>query len=199
MAYNKFTFSELEQQFGLKYQYADLNLDGQILIYPSERVRLDLEEGLSMPHFTEKAKSEWLITPILRELARQNDFRFSVFAGYALNVDKKAKLVGFCDYLLTKEKEAIELQSPIFCLVEAKDRAVEEGLAQCAAEMYAAKLFNANNGHPIPKIYGAVTNAFDWLFLKLEDNVISIDTKRYFLDLDRLEILLSAFQQVIKD
>ncbi|MEM6698189.1 MAG: hypothetical protein AAF806_12045 [Bacteroidota bacterium] len=37
-----------------------------------------------------------------------------------------------------------------------------------------------NEDHRI--IYGAVTNAFDWVFLKLEDATVWIDLERYYLN-----------------
>lgn len=35
---------------------------------------------------------------------------------------------------------------------------------------------------PLTTIYGAVTNAFDWVFLKLEHKVVYIDLQRYYLN-----------------
>jgi len=48
--------------------------------------------------------------------------------------------------------------------------------------MYAARLFNLENGDPYETIYGAVTNAYDWIFLKLEGKTVFIDRERYFLN-----------------
>ncbi len=53
---------------------------------------------------------------------------------------------------------------------------------QCAAEMYAARLYNIQNNDSYETIYGAVTNAFDWIFLKSEGNTVFVDKERYYLN-----------------
>lgn len=52
----------------------------------SERLIEDLHEAQKFPLYTEKAKSELLISPILKELKRKNDF-IAVFSGFALNIE----------------------------------------------------------------------------------------------------------------
>lgn len=91
--------------------------------------------------------------------------------------------------------QSFELKAPIFCLVEAKNRSLEEGFGQCAAEMYAATLFNEQEGFDCPRMYGAVTTGYDWAFLKLENQNILIDTDRY--GLLNLPQLLSVFHGFI--
>ena len=76
--------------------------------------------------------------------------------------------------------------------MESKNKTPDEGFAQCAAEMYAARLFNKQTNEPIETIYGAVTNAYDWVFLKLEGDTIFIDKDRYYLN--NLENLLGVLQ-----
>ncbi len=41
-------------------------------------------------------------------------------------------------------------------------------------------------------IYGAVTNAYEWVFLKLEGNTVFVDKKRYYLN--ELPKLLGVLQ-----
>lgn len=80
-------------------------------------------------------------------------------------------------------------------MVESKNKAADDGLAQCAAEMYAASLFNRQTNEPYEIIYGAVTNAYDWVFLKLESDTVYIDTQRYYLN--ELPKLLGILQFII--
>jgi len=42
-------------------------------------------------------------------------------------------LYGFCDYLLSTHTQTLEINSAVFCIVEAKNRAVAEGFAQAGA------------------------------------------------------------------
>ncbi|GAB1543222.1 hypothetical protein NUACC21_58960 [Scytonema sp. NUACC21] len=45
--------------------------------------------------------------------------------------------------------------------------------------MVAAQRFNAAKNRPIPIIYGSVSNGTQWRFLKLEDNMVTIDLTDY--------------------
>lgn len=138
-----------------------------MLIEPSPFLLYDLEIGKTMPLYSEKAKSEALIFPIIKELKIKNN-HISIFSGYALNIDNQLDLSGIPDFMISAKPNIIEPQCPIFCLMESKNKTPDEGFGQCAAEMYAARLFNQQMGEPHETIYGAVTNAFEWVFLKLE-------------------------------
>ena len=114
------------------------------------------------------------------------------FSGFNLNIEGDADLQGNPDYILSARPIVVEITAPIFCLMESKNKTPDEGFAQCAAEMYAARLFNKQTNEPIETIYGAVTNAYDWVFLKLEGDTIFIDKDRYYLN--NLENLLGVLQ-----
>jgi hypothetical protein len=154
----------------------------------------DVSEAEDMPLMSEKAKSESLIAPIIREMKRRNK-QISIYSGYTFNVDIPNELSGAPDFMISSKPKIVELQSPIFCLVESKNKTPDEGFAQCAAEMYAAQVYNLQNNEPVQAIYGTVTNAFDWIFLKLENNTIYIDKSRYFLN--DLPLLIGILQKII--
>ncbi|MEM9214270.1 MAG: hypothetical protein AAGD25_07970 [Cyanobacteria bacterium P01_F01_bin.150] len=46
------------------------------------------------------------------------------------------------------------------------------GLGQCIAEMYAAQLFNQQENHHLPYIYGDVTTGDNWKFLMLQNTAL---------------------------
>ncbi len=186
MAYSDFTFSKLRQKYGIA-QDSKVLFDKKIKkARVSTHLNSDIQDGMLMSVTSEKAKSEFLIAPVIRELFRQNS-NLTIFSGVSLNIESEKELTGMPDFMLSAKPRRASLEAPIFCLVESKNQSVEEGFPQCAAEMYAARLFNQQSGEPYEIIYGAVTNAFDWVFLKLESNVLYIDTDRYFLnDLPRL-------------
>jgi hypothetical protein len=192
MAYSDYTFAKLRNKFGIeqdeKYLFAAYQLP---ICPPSKRLLEDIEDAENMPLMSEKAKSEAIIFPIIKEWKR-NHPNISVYSGYAFNVDIANELNGAPDFMISAKPKIVELQSPIFCLVESKNRTPDEGYAQCAAEMYAARLFNQQNNEPHEIIYGTVTNAYEWVFLKLETNTVLIDKKRYFLN--ELPALLGVLQ-----
>jgi hypothetical protein len=199
MAYSDFTMSELEDKFGIRERVEPHLFDtSQLsLIKPSAILVQELEEGENLPIFSEKAKSENIITPILREIWRLCDRKFQLFSGYTFNVSESDKLTGVCDYLFSTEKTVTEVRSAVFCVIEAKNRAVIEGVPQAFAEMYAAQLFNERHQKPTPIVYGCVTNATEWLFLKLEQKDAYIDTARYFSNTLNLPLLLGVLKFVV--
>ena len=193
--YSSFTFPELKRRFGLVQ--ADAHLFAGQAIAPAEATQMllnELAEGRQMPIYSEKAKSEFLIGPIVKELKRRNP-HLSIFSGYSFNVDRKNKLTGAPDFLISNKPGKIDIEAPVFCIMESKNKTPDEGYAQCAAEMYAAKIFNQQTNEAPTTIYGAVTNAFEWVFMKLEDNTIFIDNERYFIN--ELPRLLGVLQHVI--
>jgi hypothetical protein len=195
MAYSNYSIPKLKQQFQLEQNNVVLFDKKKVKgIKPSRRLMLELGEGQTMPLLSEKAKSELLISPILREIHRKNP-SLSIFSGYTFNIEGNDELSGAPDFLISNRPNKVEIEAPVFCLVESKNKTPDEGYAQCAAEMYAARLFNQQMGEPYENIYGAVTNAFEWVFMKLDGNNILIDQERYFI----IEIpkLLGAFQIII--
>ncbi|MGB0932087.1 MAG: hypothetical protein ACPGVB_14990 [Chitinophagales bacterium] len=182
MSYSKFTFSRLKEKYKINQQEIRLFKGIEIIpVVPSERLQQDLQEAEEAPLLSEKAKSESIIAPIMRELKRNNYKNITIFSGYTFNIPGENELSGAPDFLISAKARIVEPQSPIFCLLESKNRSAEEGYAQCASEMYAARLFNKKANEPYETIYGAVTNAFEWIFMKLEGDTIYIDFKRYYL------------------
>lgn len=195
MAYSDFTFAKLKKDYGILQ--TDVFLFEVVPIVPmppSIRLVDDIQEAKSMPLLTEKAKSEYIIAPIARELKRNNP-HITIFSGYSLNIEGDKTLNGIPDFMISAKKNIVELQRPIFCLFESKNKDPDEGFAQCAAEMYAARIFNQQAGEPYETIYGAVTNAYDWVFMKLDGDTVFIDKERYFLN--DLPKILGIFQYII--
>ena len=167
-------------------------------LQPSDLLLQILSINQQLPLQSEKAKSELLITPILNELWQRNPKVFTYFSGYQFNVDTKRGLKGFCDYILCKKYNAVFIESPLCAVVEAKhNQDLLDAVPQCAAEMYAAQLFNEQQGNNISNIYGIVTTGYDWLFLKLHNQTLFVDNERYFLN--NLAELLGCWQQIIDD
>lgn len=195
MAFSDYTtLQKLNSELGIAHHRQKLFIKIN-LITPSDKLLEDLQEAQDYYSLTtEKAKSEFLITPVLREVRRTHLDSVGVFSG--VNLDAPAAgLSGFCDFILSRHPETVELTAPICCLVEAKNRTLEEGFAQCAAEMYAATLFNESNEKLHQFMYGCVTNGYDWSFLRLEKQLLQIDTERFFLN--QVSSILGVFQIII--
>jgi len=194
MAYSDFTLDDLENKFGIKNRYEDLKFDMQPFT-ASEWLERDLELARKLPVVSEKAKSEWIVVPILKELLEKNDNFFTIYSGDNLNADAEQGLKGECDFILTKNIRTVNINYPIIQIVEAKKNDIDLGIPQCAAQVVGAHFFNQKKGVDIDKIYGCVTNGDNWLFMKLENNTIFVDEKTYYLN--NISELLGAFQTII--
>lgn len=167
-------------------------------LLPSEFLLKLLEINQQLPIESEKAKSELLITPILNEVRIRNPNKFTYFSGYQFNVDAEKGLKGFCDFIICQKCDAVFIESPLIAMVEAKhNQDLFDAAPQCIAEMVAAQIFNDRNQNSVPVIYGVITNGYEWLFLKLQQSHVTIDSQRYTLQ--NLPSLLGAWQTMINE
>ncbi|MFN7524344.1 MAG: hypothetical protein ACK5RD_14595 [Aphanizomenon sp.] len=199
MVYSDFKLSEIIQNFGLTLNEVS-GLFGDILEEEcSDLLTTILKDNidLAVAINTEKARSEMIISPILLEVRRKLNYEISLFSGIDFNVDNQQGINGFCDFLISLSKEQLFVRAPVITLVESKNENLKSGLGQCIAEMLAAQLFNEQKQNAIKIVYGAVTIGTILQFLKLEDQVISIDLTEYYIkDVKKiLGILISAIKQ----
>jgi hypothetical protein len=194
MSYRKFTLEKLKNQFQLEIHKQTLFSDIESLTQSPWLIEtLTLAKIIAVN--SEKAKSELIIMPILAEITKRNINKVSLYSGIVLNADSKQGLNGECDFIFSNKPHSYFLESPIFALVEAKNDNIDAGLAQCIAQMLGAVVFNQKHDIAIPCIYGCVTNSDAWQFLKLKNNSIIMDDKRYYLD--NVGQLLGLFQHII--
>lgn len=198
MAYNKFKkLDKLRKDLGVK-DIMGAWLPKNLPVFSVSNILFENLEAASLEALgSEKAKSEQVITSVLRELRKHNSSRFKSFSGYQFDVDSSKDLNGYCDFILSLEASAGEITAPVFCIVEAKDDKIENGYAQCGAEMYAAQLFNEREGNAQKTIYGCVTNAFSWCFLKLEEKNLYIDPNYIPLTFTKPHEVLSILQWIL--
>jgi hypothetical protein len=194
MAYSDFTLEDLEEKHGLVTRIKSL-FSTIPPIQPSDFLLQQLELAKNFPLRNEKVKSEYLIVPVLSSVKMRNKDFAQLFSGENLPADKKARLNGEVDFIWVGKPDAQELQKPIISLCEAKKGAIEDSLAQCAAQMYGARVYNQKKHNNIYDIYGCVSSGTDWQFMKLEGQTIWKDTEIYTLS--NLPELLGVWQIVI--
>ncbi len=147
---------------------------------------------------TEKARSEYIIAPILSEIAFINS-QISLFSGRNFNVDASRGLTGFCDFILTHNPDKIVIKAPVVVIVEAKNENINDGLAQCIAEMFAAQIVNQKNlEENIKIVYGIVTTGQVWRFISMDKTQqVKVDlNERYLTPLNELLGILSAITSI---
>ncbi|MBC7515251.1 MAG: hypothetical protein H7237_02250 [Alkalinema sp. FL-bin-369] len=182
MSYSQFkTLSSVKEAFGLVTKEGLRFLPQVDPIEPSETLRNFLEYSLPVALATgsEKARSELIISPVLMEVRQILQQRISFFSGEEFTVDETVGLNGTCDFLLSRSTELIDIEAPVFILVEAKKADLKSGLGQCAAEMVAAQRFNLNKGQSISTIYGCVSNGTQWRFMQLQAKVLTVYLNDY--------------------
>jgi hypothetical protein len=166
-------------------------------VQPSEWLLQTLKIAKRFPLTNEKSKSERVISPILAEVAMCFDEQITLFSGEDLPVDANNDLSGECDFFFAKHPRKSVMQAPVITLVEAKDEDFEYGQAQCAAQMYAALRYNEMEGKPFPFVYGCAVTGDVWKFLRLENQLLIVDTEVYYLV--QLPQILGIFHQIIKE
>ncbi len=203
MSYSSFkTLASVQSAFGL-----DLEERGNIFAQtkprqPSDYLAITLAENVPLANAvnTEKARSELIIAPVLLEIRRSFQGQVGFFSGTEFSVEPEKGLHGYCDYILTASPEIYEIKAPIIPVVEAKNENIKGGLAQCLAEMVAAREFNAATNN-IELILGAVTTGTLWKFLTLNGQVAAIDLDEYYIKevAKILGILATPLQQFISN
>ncbi len=195
MAYSNFTIKQVISQFNLNKKSIDL-FPGITEVEASNNLKNTLSNIKTAMLVSEKAKSELIIAPILFDLYLKNDKKIGLYSGVNLEADPANELNGECDFILSTDTTDFKKESPIFGLVEAKkDDINDNSIGQCAAQMYGARILNEQDNNGIYTIFGAVTTGEIWQFMKLEDQTVWIDEKRYYID--RVERILGILQNIV--
>jgi hypothetical protein len=198
VAYSDFTLERVENELGVTVATIG-NLFGSIeAVAPSEWLVQTLERlmPLALRVNSEKARSEFIIAPVLGEVQYQVRSSISLFSGKEFNVDASKGLTGRCDFLMSRKPNSYTISAPVVTIVEAKNEDMVSGLGQCIAEMVASQMFNLKAGKVIPVIYGVVTTGSSWQFLKLEGETASIDSTEHYID--RVDIILGILMDCIR-
>jgi hypothetical protein len=183
MAFSDFDLKTAVQKFALTEE-RDTDLFAAVEpLEPSDFLRVWLETfaPVALGVNSEKARSEFIIAPMLAETKLRVGPSVNVLPGVTFEVDKAQGLAGFCDFLIARSPEIYYLQGPIVAVVEAKKEDLIAGLGQCAVEMVAIRLFNEREGTPLPAVFGCVTSGSLWRFLKLAGSTLFIDRPEYHL------------------
>ena len=180
MGYGDFTFDSLLAQFDLRVVQAPLFVPVPC-VEPSPWLSDTLRKGRSSAFYSEKSRSEFIVAPVLLTCQEMFQSECCLYSGIRLDVEPDKGLKGECDFILAKTPPTPALRAPLLVIVEAKKNDIEEGLAQCAAQMVAARLFNERHKELLSEMYGCVTTGEAWQFLRLREQELLVDADRYYL------------------
>jgi hypothetical protein len=183
MPFQQYSFPKVVRELGLSLADADLFAAVEP-IEPRPEFLAQIIEGSNLASAinTEKARSEFVIAPVLLELRRLHAGRIGLFSGVELEADPSRGLNGVCDFLITKSPLQHIVSLPIVTVVEAKNENLRTGMGQCIATMVAAQLVNQAEPGGSASIHGAVSSGNLWKFLRLVDTVVTIDLIEYLVD-----------------
>jgi hypothetical protein len=184
MSYSDFTINDLKQKLGLELIETQILFPELPICSVSEELKSYLKryKALALSIDTEKARSEYIIAPILGELKLIHAQKLSLFSGLEFNVDRTLGLTGRCDFVLSRSKEQYALTAPVMVMVEAKNDNIKSGIPQCGAELVAAQRFNERNELEIDPLYGCVSTGTIWKFIQLKGTELLIDLEEYYID-----------------
>ena len=181
MAFSEFTLESAIRSLGVSVREADL-FPSLVPAAAPDWLPGWLARGTRLALISEKARSEFIVVPILLAARELSGGRLAIFSGQRLDVDAGRGLVGECDFLLALGPAVPPLRSPIAAVVEAKKNDVEGGLGQCIAQMVAARAFNEAAGRVGAAVFGCVTTGEAWQFLRLSGDAAELDGRRFYLD-----------------
>lgn len=200
MAYSDFTLAKVKADFNLSLNEDEDLFNAINPIEISSFLNQTLKEYLPLATAinTEKARSELIIAPIITEVWRQLNYQVGLFSGTDFNVDSSLGLTGYCDFIISADKEQFFVNAPVVTITEAKNENIKSGLGQCIAAMVASRMFNQANQNRIDVIYGAVTTGTTWRFITLSNQDVSIDSIEYYVNqIEKIiGILLHPFSHV---
>lgn len=199
MAYNNFTtFPKAISDLQLTH-LEDILFESVPEASLPEHLLLTLEEGreLALAVSTEKAKSEFVIAPLLLHIKTVLKNQIGLFSGVDLNVDNERGLNGVCDFIISRDGRQYVLAAPLIAIVEAKNDNIHNGLGQCVAEMRAAQIFNKQNNAGVGTVYGCVTIGSAWKFMKLDGDQVTLDLDEYYID--RPQKIVGIFLHIVEN
>jgi hypothetical protein len=107
MVYSQFTLEKIKGELG--YQVIEgFGTFGNLplaVVSPFLTDLLHRFTPLALSIDTEKARSEYIVAPILFELKSQLHNQVSLFSGREFNVDAALGLTGYCDFLVSRSTE----------------------------------------------------------------------------------------------
>lgn len=196
MTYSEFTIEEVRRTFHVTLR--DHALFPEVgTLKPTDWLVHVLNKGKDLAVLSEKARSEFIVAPMLMACREAFQDRIHVFSGVRLDAAPEQGLRGECDFILARTASLFALQAPLMVVLEAKKNDIEEGLGQVAAQMLGARIFNEKDGTPVPVIYGCVTTGENWQFLKLEGLDLLLHPKR--LRIEEVDKLLWFLVECVKD
>ena len=194
MAYTDFTLESAEETLGVTVRLGDL-FPGLAPVAVPGWLTDQLSRGQELALVSEKARSEFILAPILLAVRELSAHSITILSGQRLDVEPQRSLLGECDFLLTRSEPLPRLSAPIVTIVEAKRNDIDAGLGECVAQMVGAQIYNERAGEAPRAVTGCVTTGENWQFLGLRGSDVTFHRPRYYID--GVGMILAAFSRAV--
>ena len=128
MEYTDFTLDSVEAELGVGQRPGPIFPTVTDLI-PPPWLADQLARGMELALVSEKARSEFIVAPILLAVRALSGGRVSILSGSRLDVAPLRRLSGECDFLLSLAEPLPRLRAPLLAVLEAKRNDIDAGLA----------------------------------------------------------------------
>ena len=195
MAYTDFTLESAESTLGVTTHPGDLFPNLSPISVPSWLENW-LGCAMRLALVSEKARSEFIVAPILLAVRESVGDTISILSGQRLDVDPDPPINGRVRlYFGPGLSRSHGCDTPLLTMVEAKKNDIDGGLGQCAAQMVAAQLYNERAAESLA-MYGCVTTGEDWQFLRLSGARVILHRPRLYIA--DVGLLLAAFKRSVE-
>jgi hypothetical protein len=122
MAFRDFRYPDVIAQFGLTYTAVDDLFAGVRPLPPlhSTVTALGVTARLATTLNNEKARSEWLIAPLLADFWGRFHGQMGLYSGMEFQPDPESGLTGFLDFAFCRGAQNVVLTPPLLLVFEAK-------------------------------------------------------------------------------
>jgi hypothetical protein len=93
-----------------------------------------LGKRTSLALISEKARSEFIVVPILPACRELSHNRLAIFSGQRLDVDASQGLIGECDFILALAPPVLPLRAPILTMILAAVQAIAAQAGELESE-----------------------------------------------------------------
>src|SRR4051812_35445964 len=102
MAFSDFKYPDVLQQFGLTFGNAEDLFPDVVTVPPSPTLRqwLPITVPLAATLSSEKARSEFMIAPVLADFWARYHGRIGLYSGMNFPADPDSGLTGYCDFIV---------------------------------------------------------------------------------------------------
>lgn len=190
----------LQERFEKKLLEKESLFENTEPLQPSPWLNETLEITRPIVSKSEQSRSVFVISNIILEFYKRSDLNIFVYTEQKLNEDG---LIGHLDYILARRPPMSSETDEYKVVMEVKKagsgyRNFRRNFGQLMAQMIAIQCFNTKNRSEVSNVYGVLTNAEEWHFMKLTDDEFQVDTRKYRIDKQR-KLILGILDAMISD